>query len=452
MSHVLGRNLREAVPLAVSGHGQELYDASGRAFIDASGGAAVSCLGHGHPQVLEAMHRQIDLLAYAHTSFFSSEPAEALADELIAHAPAGLARVYYTCGGSEAVEAALKLARQYFVEIGQPERRHFIARRLSYHGVTLGALAVGGNVGRQGPFRPLLIEGHHVAPCFAYRERRADETLEDYATRLAAELDSEIVSLGSGTVAAFIAETVVGATAGAVPPVPGYFKKVREVCDRHGVLLILDEVMCGMGRTGTLHACTGEGVAPDLMTIAKGLGGGYAPIGALLARGEIVDAIAKGSGAFVHGQTYNGHPLACAAALAVQQTIRRDSLLGNVLRQGQHLASGLSAAFEAHEFVGDIRGRGLLQAIELVADKSTKAPFPRAAGAAGRVKKAAMDLGLLIYPGTGCADGDAGDHVLIAPPFNVGEEVIDLIVERLAAAVEAALEPVLKARRDVSTH
>lgn len=449
MSHVLGRNLREAFPLAVYGRGLELRDSSGRTFIDASGGAAVSCVGHGHPKVLEAMHRQLDLLAYAHTSFFSSEPAEALADQLITHAPGGLSRVYYTCGGSEAVEAALKLARQYFVEIGQPERRHFIARRLSYHGVTLGALAIGGNVGRQAPFRPLLIEGHHVAPCFDYRERKAHETLEDYGTRLAAELETEIVGLGSRTVAAFIAETVVGATAGAVPPVPGYFEKVREVCDRHGVLLILDEVMCGMGRTGTLHACTEENVAPDLMTIAKGLGGGYAPIGAVLSRGEIVDAIAHGSGAFVHGQTYNGHPLACAAALAVQETIRTENLLANVQRQGERLRSGLSAAFKNHEFVGDIRGRGLLQAIELVSDRATKAPFPRAQAVAGRIKKAAMDAGLLVYPGGGCADGQAGDHVLIAPAFNAGDEAIDCIVERLRAAVDAALEPVLKIKRDV---
>jgi adenosylmethionine-8-amino-7-oxononanoate aminotransferase len=449
MSHVLHRSPGAAPPAAVSGRGLELFDADGRAYLDASGGAAVSCLGHGHPEVLQAMRRQLDSLAYAHTSFFTSEPAEALAEELIAHAPGGLSHVYYACGGSEAVEAALKLARQYFVETGRPGRRRFIARRLSYHGVTLGALSVGGHAARQAPFEPILMEGHLVSPCFDYRGRGPDETPGAYGLRLARELESEILRLGAETVAAFVAETVVGAAAGAVPPAPGYLRAVREVCDRHGVLLILDEVMCGMGRTGTLHACEQEGVAPDLMTIAKGLGGGYAPIGAVLVSSEVVRALRAGSGAFVHGQTYNGHPVSCAAALAVQRVIRRDGLLDNVRAQGERLARRLHERFGEHPFVGDIRGRGLLQAIELVADRGARAPFPAPLRLGARIKQEAMARGLLVYPGAGCADGRAGDHVLIAPPFIVDAAAVDLIVERLAGAVEAALEPVLAEGRHV---
>lgn len=439
MSRVLHRNLRETPPVAFLGRDGEIRDRQGRAYIDASGGAAVSCLGHDHPKVLDAMRRQLDLLPYAHTSFFTSEPAEALAGDLIAHAPAGLSHAYFTSGGSEAVEAALKLTRQYFVEAGQPERRRFIARRLSYHGVTLGALSVGGHADRKAPFAPILLEASHVSPCFEYRGRRADETAEAYGERLARELEEEIERLGPRTVAAFIAETVVGATAGAVPPVPGYFRRVREVCNRHGVLLILDEVMCGMGRTGTLHACEQEGVAPDLITVAKGLGGGYAPIGAVLVSGRIVEALTRGSGAFVHGQTYSGHPLACAAALAVQQVIREESLLDNVRSRGAQLADALHSRFAGHPHVGDIRGRGLLQAIELVADRETRTPFPSGLRLNARIKREAMALGLMVYPGAGCADGRAGDHVLIAPPFNVEAAVVDTIVERLGEAVDAAL-------------
>jgi adenosylmethionine-8-amino-7-oxononanoate aminotransferase len=273
-THVFHRQLQTSLPVAVAAQGVTITDSQGRQYIDASGGAAVSCLGHGHPDVLAAMHAQIDRLAYAHTSFFTTEVAEALADDLIAHAPAGMSHAYFVSGGSEAVEAALKMARQYFVEIGQPQRRHFIARRQSYHGNTLGALAVGGNQWRRAQFAPLLMEVTHVSPCYEYRDRAPGETAQQYGQRLVKELSEAIDRLGGETVIAFVAETVVGATAGALTPVPGYLKGVRELCDRHGILLILDEVMCGMGRTGTLHACEQEGVVPDLMTIAKGLGGG----------------------------------------------------------------------------------------------------------------------------------------------------------------------------------
>ena len=439
MTHILHRQIRPELPVAVRGQGLCLYDSEGREYIDASGGAAVSCLGHAHPDVLRAIHVQLDQLEYAHTSFFTTAVAEELADTLIADAPAGLSRVYFVSGGSEAMECALKMARQYFVELGQPQRQHIIARRQSYHGNTLGALATGGHASRRATFAPLLIETHHIDPCFAYRHRRPDESEETYGLRAADALEVKIVELGPENVIAFVAETVVGATAGAVPPVPGYFKRIREICDRHGVLLILDEVMCGMGRTGTLHACQQDGIAPDLMVIAKGLGGGYEPIGAALLSQRIFDAFANGSGFFQHGHTYLGHPLACAAGLAVQQVIKRDRLLDNVKAMGARLARRLSERFGNHPFVGDIRGRGLFQAIELVADRSDKAPFDPALKLHARVKAEAMTRGLMVYPSGGTADGVAGDHVLLAPPFIVDTHEIDIIVERLGDAVDAAI-------------
>lgn len=439
MTHILHRQIHASLPVASGGKGVELFDSNGRAYIDASGGAAVSCLGHGHPDVLAAMHRQADTLAYAHTSFFTSDVAEALADRLVADAPAGISHAYFVSGGSEAVEAALKMARQYFVEIGQPQRRNIIARRLSYHGNTLGALATGGNEWRRAQFRPLLIETHHIDPCFAYRFQAAGETDEDYAARAAQALEDKILELGPETVMAFVAETVVGATAGAVPPVADYLRRIRDICDRHGVLLILDEVMCGMGRTGTLHACEQDGVAPDLMTIAKGLGGGYQPIGAVLLSRKIFDAFANGSGLFQHGHTYIGHPMACAAALAVQEVIARDRLLENVKAMGTHLARRLGERFGNHPHIGDIRGRGLFMGVELVEDRSTKQPFDPKRKLHSRIKKAAMANGLLVYPMGGTIDGASGDHVLLAPPFISEVSDIDAIVERLADAIDAAL-------------
>jgi adenosylmethionine-8-amino-7-oxononanoate aminotransferase len=438
MTRVLHRQTGHAYPVAAEGKGVIIRDASGKEYIDASSGAAVSCLGHSHPDVLAAMREQIDRLAYAHTSFFTTEVAEQLADELVAHAPEGIGHVFFVSGGSEAIEAALKLARQYFLELGEPQRRYVIARRQSYHGITLGALAVGGRERQRQPFAPLLFETHHVSPVFEYRERRADETPQAYGERLAQELERKIEELGGENVIAFVAETVAGATLGAVPAVTGYFKRVREVCDRHGVLLVLDEVMCGMGRTGTLHACEQEGIAPDLIAIAKGLGGGYAPIGALLMQEKIFDAVAERSGAFQHSHTYMGHPLACAAGLAVQRVIRRDGLLANVRVQGGHLARRLKERFGNHPFVGDVRGRGLFQAVELVADRASKEPFAPEHKLHARVKAEAMTHGLMVYPMGGTADGVRGDHVLLAPPFIVDTKVVDAIVERLGDAIDAA--------------
>ena len=438
MTHVLHRAIAHRYPTAVSGTGLTIKDETGKDYIDASGGAAVSCLGHSHPDVIAAMRAQLDHLEYAHTSFFTTQVAEDLADDLVAHAPPGLGHAFFVSGGSEAIEAALKLARQYFVERGEPQRRHLIARRQSYHGITLGALAIGGRLGQRKPFAPLLIETHHVAPVYEYRERGATETPEAYGERLSQELEAKIDELGGENVIAFIAETVVGATMGAVPAVAGYFKRVREICDRHGILLILDEVMCGMGRTGTLHACEQEGVSPDLMAIAKGLGGGYAPIGALLLNDKIFAALEAGSGAFQHSHTYTGHPLACAAALSVQRVIRRDNLLENVRTQGDHLGRRLQERFGNHPYVGDVRGRGLFQGLEIVADRGTKEPFDPARKLHSRIKAEAMARGLMVYPMGGTVDGVRGDHVLLAPPFIVDNTIVDAIVERLGDAIDAA--------------
>jgi adenosylmethionine-8-amino-7-oxononanoate aminotransferase len=438
-SHVFHRQLRSGLPVAVSGQGITLTDAAGKTYLDASGGAAVSCLGHGHPDVIAAMHAQIDRLAYAHTSFFTTEVAEALADLLIESAPEGMSHVYFVSGGSEAVEAALKMARQYFVEIGQPQRKHFIARHQSYHGNTLGALAVGGNAWRREQFKPILIDVTHVSPCYEYRNRRADETPEQYGQRLVAELSDAVDRLGGENVIAFVAETIGGATAGVLTPVPGYFKAVRELCDRHGILLILDEVMCGMGRSGTLHACEQEGVVPDLLTVAKGLGGGYQPIGAVLAHSKLVQAFRQGSGLFQHGHTYLGHAVACAAALAVQRVIQRDGLLAQVSARGAVLEGLLQDRFGGHAHVGDVRGRGLFWGLELVADRDSKQWFDPAHKLHTRIKAHAMAEGLLVYPMGGTVDGRCGDHVLLAPPFISQETELAQIVQRLGLAIDRSL-------------
>ncbi len=437
--HVFGRSARGTLPTAVAGEGCYIIDASGKRYLDGSGGAAVSCLGHSDAGVRAAIHAQLDQIAFAHTGFFTSGPAEALADRLIAAAPDGIDRVYLLSGGSEAVEAAIKLARQYVLEIGQPERRHLIARRQSYHGNTLGALAAGGNAWRREKYAPLLIETHHISPCYAYRGQHEGESAEAYGLRVADELEAEIQRLGPEAVLAFIAEPVVGATAGAVPAVPGYFKRVREICDRHGVLLILDEVMCGMGRTGTFFACEQDGVAPDLVTIAKGLGAGYAPIGAMLASGKIYEAIASGSGAFQHGHTYHGHPLAAAAGLAVVSALEERGLIERAMRMGDVLQAALEARFSQHAHVGDIRGRGLFRAIELVEDRESKAPFDPHRKIAARIKASAMEVGLIVYPASGTVNGQSGDHVLIAPPFIIEEAQIGELVDKLDTAVTSAL-------------
>lgn len=433
-----------APPTAARGDGVFIIDTDGKRYLDASGGAAVSCLGHSHPAVTRAIQDQADRLAYAHTGFFTNAAMEALADRLIARAQADLPgcdldRVYLVSGGSEAMEAALKLARQYFQEIGQPARSRFIARRQSYHGNTLGALAVGGNQWRRRQFEPLLAEATHVSPCYAYRDQRSGEDDETYTDRLAAELDAAIQQVGPDTVLAFVAEPVVGATAGAVPAVPGYFRKIKRVLDRYGILLILDEVMCGMGRTGTLFACQQDDVAPDLMAIAKGLGAGYQPIGATLVSARIFTAIAEGSGFFQHGHTYMGHPMACAAALAVMDALEHDGVLERVAPMGRKLKDALIARFGNHPHVGDIRGRGLFLGLELVQDRGSKASFEPARRLHAKVKKAAFARGLMVYPMGGTLDGVQGDHVLLAPPFILEDAHVAMIVDTLEHALADAI-------------
>lgn len=439
MGHIFGRSTKGTLPTAVAGDGCYLIDANGKRYLDGSGGAAVSCLGHSNVKVRAALHEQLDQLAFAHTGFFTSDPAEQLADRLVASAPEGIDRVYLVSGGSEAVEAALKLARQFFTETGQPQRHRVIARRQSYHGNTLGALAAGGNEWRRAQFAPLLTETSHISPCYEYRDRQDGETSEEYGLRVANELETEIQRLGPESVMAFVAEPVVGATAGAVPAVKGYLKRIREICDQYGILMILDEVMCGMGRTGYLFACLEDEVSPDMITIAKGLGAGYQPIGALMASAKIYDAIAHGSGFFQHGHTYMGHAMAAAAANAVLSEIEDNDLLNRVRVQGDKLQNALTEALGQHPHVGDIRGRGLFRGVELVADRETKSVFDPARKVNAKLKAAAFGAGLICYPMGGTIDGVNGDHVLLAPPFIIENAQIEELVSKLSRAIDKAI-------------
>ena len=439
-SHVFPRRSDSQLPTAVAGEGCWLVDAKGQRYLDASGGAAVSCLGHSAKPVLDAICQQLQQLAYAHTSFFTTEPAEQLADLLIQHAPGNLDRVYFVSGGSEAMEASLKLCRQYFLEINQPQRSHLIARRQSYHGNTLGVLSVGGNQWRRQPFEPLLSSGvSHISPCYYYRGAESGEPPEEYGLRVANELEAEILRVGPERVAAFLAEPVVGATLGAVAPVPGYFRRIREICDQYGVLLVLDEVMCGMGRTGSLFAYGQEGIAPDVVCIAKGLGAGLQPIGAMLCTDTIYQAIAQGSGFFQHGHTYQGHPTACAAGVAVLQEMLSQNLPVRVKEKGERLYQALQQQLAEHPNVGDVRGRGLFLGIELVQDKQTKEPLNPKFNLPEQIRHTAMQQGLLCYPMGGTIDGRRGHHILLAPPFIINDEELDLIVSRLSSTLNATL-------------
>lgn len=438
MSRALHRSLLHHPPRAVRGEGVYVVDEDGRRYLDGCGGAAVSCLGHSHPDVLEAIHKQSATLPYAHTSFFTTDVMEQLADKIVGGAP-GMGKVLLLSGGSETVEAALKLSRQYFVESGQPERHLYIARRQSYHGNTLGALATGGNEWRRANFAPIMVAGHHISPCFDYRERWSNESPDDYAQRAANELDAKIQELGPANVAGFVAETVVGATAGAVAAVPGYFKRIREICNRHGVHLILDEVMCGTGRTGSMMAYEQEGIVPDMVTMAKGLAAGYQPVGALLCRNEITDAIRNGSGFFQHGHTFMGHATAVAASLATLTAIENEKLLENVRLRGESLQAKLKEQLAEHPNVGDVRGRGLFLGVEFVADRRSKEPLDPSLKTHNRVQKAAMERALMVYGMGGTIDGQLGDHVLLAPPYILSQEQEDELVEKLVDAINATL-------------
>ena len=435
MSSVFYRNPHHSYPKALRGDGVYLYDADGTQYLDGSGGAAVSCVGHCHPDVIAAIKAQVDELAYAHTAFFTNEPQERLAEHLVARFGEPGARVYFLSGGSEANETAIKLVRQYWLAKGQENKHLIVSRHQSYHGNTLGALSLSGNPGRRDMFAPLLHDWPKIAPCYAYRHQDAGETDEDYGVRAAQALDDAVREHGARNIAAFIAETVVGATMGAVPPMPGYLARVREICDQHEILMILDEVMAGCGRCGTYFAFEQDDVLPDIVTVAKGLGGGYQPVGAAIMRGFIHDKIVEVHGSFSHGHTYIGHATACRAALAVADVVDREGLLANVNRVGTALRGELASAFSEHPHVGDIRGRGLLLGIELVANREDKTPADPSLAA--RIKSEAMANGLIVYPGGGTADGRRGAHILIAPPFVCGDEHVDELVTKLVRVLAA---------------
>ena len=442
MTHVFHREIKNTLPMAARGDGIYLIDTTGKQYLDASGGAAVSCLGHSDPDVIRAIKEQADILAFAHTGFFSSKPAESLADFLVNSAPPGFGMVYFVSGGSEAIETGLKMARQYHFEVGQKNRTHFIARSHSYHGNTLGALSVSGNVGRRAIYEDMLFKTSHISPCYPYRFKFNEETEEEYGYRIANELEVAIKRIGHDKVAAFVAETVGGATAGVLPPVKGYFKRIREICDKYGVLLILDEVMCGMGRTGTLFSCEEENIVPDIICIAKGLGAGYQPIGATLVNKKIYHAFSMGSGKFQHGHTYVGHPIACAAALAVQKKIYSQNLLFDVRQKGDLFERLLREQFRNCLNIGDIRGRGLFWGLELVLNRKTKEPFPANFNLFARMKQNAFKHGLICYPGSGTADGVMGDHILLAPPFIITEKQIIELISCLAGSLEETLNEI----------
>lgn len=441
---VMHRSSRPNLATIASGDGVFLIDQQGNRYLDACGGAAVSCLGHSNERVKQAIIDQVTRIPYAHTGFFTSEPQEQLAEHLLRHAYGDFSQVYFVMGGSEAIETSLKLARQYFVETGKPEKKLFIAREQSYHGNTLGALAIGGNLARRKPFDPILVEGHYVPTCYEYRDRRDDEDEFQYGQRIANALETKILTLGAENVAAFVAETVGGATSGCLTAPIGYFKRIREICDQYDVLLILDEIMCGMGRTGTLHACEQEGIQADLETVAKGIAAGYQGLGAVLIHEKIVEAFDKGSGFFQHGHTYIGHPTSCAAGLATQLEVQEKNLLSNVNIQGENLKKALQVSFDSDALlsahVGDIRGRGLFIGIELVADKETKQPFNTALKLHAQIKKKAMENRLMCYPMGGTINGINGTHILLAPPFIIDEENVQQITQRLSSSIKSVLE------------
>ncbi|MEE2002890.1 aspartate aminotransferase family protein [Alkalimonas sp. MEB108] len=431
MSQVFYRSPKTSYPVAVRGDGVYLYDEKGKAYLDASGGAAVSCLGHQHPYVIDAIKSQLDQLSFAHTAFFTNAPQEALAERLSARFPEKNSRVYFLSGGSEANETAIKLARQFWVAGGKPDKYLIISREQSYHGNTLGALSLSGNPQRRKVYQPMLFDWPRIEPCYAYRHQFSTETEQDYGERAANYLQQEIDRVGAENVAAFIAEPVVGATLGVVPAAKGYFERIREICNKNNILLILDEVMCGAGRTGHYFAFEADNIVPDIVTLAKGLGGGYQPIGAVICRDHIHNQIVDGSGSFAHGHTYIGHATACAAGLAVMDVIEAEHLLQKVKTSGEVIRTDLAAAFGEHPFIGDIRGRGLFIGIELVQDKADKTPHANGGKVATSIKQRAMSEGLICYPGSGGADGINGCHILLAPPFIYTSSHIDELVTKL---------------------
>jgi adenosylmethionine-8-amino-7-oxononanoate aminotransferase len=433
---VFPRSFLKAYPQAVRAEGCFIYTAEGHRYLDASGGAAVVTIGHGVEEISRAMAEQGARLAYVHSSQFQTAIAEKFAARILALAPGGMrkdGRVYFTSGGSEATETALKLARQYWIERGEKKRHRVLSRQQSYHGSTLGALSVSGNVRRREPFAPMLKEWGHIPPCYCYRcpfGLRYPECNVDCAD----ELDRVLERDGSKDVAAFIFEPVSGATLGAVAPPEGYLQRLAEICHRHEILLIADEVMSGMGRTGKPFAIEHWGVTPDMVLVGKGIASGYAPLGAVIAAGHVADTISRGSGTFLHGFTYNAHPVAVAAGNAVLDYIERERLFERVQVVGNELREALDP-LKRFSVIGDIRGVGLLLGIEFVSDTKTRAPFPADARVAVRIQEDAFEAGVMTYPIQGCADGVRGDHILIAPPFTITSGMIHMLVSGLERAI-----------------
>jgi adenosylmethionine-8-amino-7-oxononanoate aminotransferase len=442
-SAVFHRTLNRTLPKILSADGIYLNLENGQKILDATGGPAVACLGHNNPAVKAAMIAQINSTAYCHSLFFSTEVTEQLCSQLIRGTGGQMARAFIVSSGSEAIEAAIKMARQYFCELEGPKtkRQNFISRRNGFHGSTIGALSLGGFTPRKMIFEPLLGKYvSHVSPCYEYRALKEGDSHESYVKRLAEELDNEFQRLGPDTVCAFAAETVVGSALGCVASVPGYFTEMRKVCDKYGALLIMDEIMCGMGRCGYLHAWQSPdvGVVPDLQTIGKGLGGGYGPIAAMLVGKKIVDVMSRGSGAFNHGHTYQAHPVACAAALAVQTVIEEEGLVAVVKDLGAVLGANLKKELANRWYVGDIRGAGFFWAIEFVRDKKTKEPFSPGEQVGFGVYSVGISepYSLSLYPGGAYEDGSASDHILVSPPYICTIGDIDHIVTTLGKVLD----------------
>jgi len=434
-SHVLHNSLVDIPPTVVSASGSYIHLSTGQRILDGCTGAAVSIIGHGGPSVQAAVVEQMSKICYTHTVAFTTPVAEELANTILEGNPYGLARAFFVCSGSEAMDSALKLARQYYVEIKQPQRTHIVARHRSYHGNTVGALSVSSHVGRRAPFKNALILDNvsYVSATYPYRGQLEAETEAGYSARLVKELDGEFQSVGPENVMAFVAEPVGGATAGCITAPPGYYQGVRRLCDKYGILLILDEVMCGSGRTGTYFAFEqeGPGVYPDLITMGKGLGGGYAPMGAVLAHEKVIRGFQGGSAYFVHSHTYQAHAMSCAAALAVQQVLRRDNLVARCAAMGKWLESALQSRLGTRKFVGNIRGRGLFWGSEFVKDKAAKEPFDPSLRFTWKIVDEAQRRGLAVYPGSGTVDGAKGDHIIVAPPYNMLDEEFEKLIRIL---------------------
>ena len=435
-SSLFSRNFKKTYPIAARGEGCWIVDESGRRLLDAAGQAAVVNIGHGVAEIGRAMAEQSAQIAFAHTSQFHTEPAERLAARLLALAPANFhngGRVYFTSGGSEATETAIKLARQYHLENGQTSRYRVVSRRQSYHGSTMGAMSVSGNVARRAPYAPLIPEWGHIAPCFCYH-CPFGKTFPECEIVCAEDLDTFLREHDPETAAAFLFEPVVGATLGAAAPPEGYAARIAEICHKHKILLIADEVMTGMGRTGRPFAVQHWGIEPDIILVGKGVASGYAPLGAVLASARVVEAFEGGSGAFMHGFTYQAHPVCTAAGNAVLDYLEANKLLERVDSAGKDMREALTP-LRKHPRVGDIRGLGLLLGIEFVRDKTTREPYPKSENIAEKIRQAALAEGVLTYPTQGCVDGHRGDHILLAPPFTISQEECGLVGQALHSAL-----------------